>query len=585
MSNTLLTVSPEIDRLGQVLCFVSAKGGTGKTILSATAAYLLMRSDMRVLVIDADFSTRGLSLYLLGSILQSGDLIIRQRNCLAEAVLSEIKVEEVEPLSLLREGIAYQAIISNEKVWKGGVPDDRFLGGVTSSGSEMPPLVINYYNFLNKLCKRFRKEFDYIIIDTRGGYDFTSAAPALVADGYIVVIEADKISVEQVAGFKEKIDEFANMIGDKTGDKKEAFLKGFIINKAIFSPEDMGFPEDLLRRYEAKTFGVIPFDRNAIRAYQLKDVPLSFEKYQDSNFCFYTLKALGRVFSPDLNWRDRHISIKMYDEFASHVRFLWRNRQRVESAQARAPYLLFALVLVATAFYFIYKIPGFAWALNASYILMASFILAAVANAVLRTLARMKEEEKKKLPRRAAAVTGLLMIAGLTYLAVVDIPRNFSKDVLNRRIAELDATLATQRKETESLRQSSGEMATQISFLKTDKGAAEAARASAEQQRDVAQQELVAAINAKAEAQSAYDATQRQLAQLQNRLDNTKQITPEQQAAISSINGIAADLKGSANNYPQLINQCKCPVLERQLKSHEYLINLLVQQSQTLQSH
>ena len=29
---------------GQVLCFVSAKGGTGKTILASTTAYLLLKS-------------------------------------------------------------------------------------------------------------------------------------------------------------------------------------------------------------------------------------------------------------------------------------------------------------------------------------------------------------------------------------------------------------------------------------------------------------------------------------------------------------------------------------------------------------
>jgi Mrp family chromosome partitioning ATPase len=50
--------------LGSVFTFVSPKGGTGKTLLSANTAYLFGKAGKRVVCVDADFSTRGLSLYV-----------------------------------------------------------------------------------------------------------------------------------------------------------------------------------------------------------------------------------------------------------------------------------------------------------------------------------------------------------------------------------------------------------------------------------------------------------------------------------------------------------------------------------------
>ena len=52
--------SPNTDKkpAGRIIAFVSAKGGTGKTVLSATTAYLLIKAGKKVVTIDSDFSTR-----------------------------------------------------------------------------------------------------------------------------------------------------------------------------------------------------------------------------------------------------------------------------------------------------------------------------------------------------------------------------------------------------------------------------------------------------------------------------------------------------------------------------------------------
>lgn len=187
---------------GRVIAFASAKGGTGKTVLAASTALALLRSGKRVLVIDGDFSTRGLSLFVLGDILHTSDLVIRSEECLAEFFLSALKLEDIHPRRIDRNGIEYHILFSNQTLWRSGVPEKAIL-----SDLRLEPH--NYVNGISRLLSHFREEYDYIIIDTRGGYDFTSAVPALLSDTYVIVLEPDRVSLEQIQGFEKATVEFA----------------------------------------------------------------------------------------------------------------------------------------------------------------------------------------------------------------------------------------------------------------------------------------------------------------------------------------------------------------------------------------
>src|SRR5258706_9007148 len=50
----------------EVIAIASGKGGTGKTLIAASLGYALTRAGHRVLMIDSDTGTDGLSLFLLG---------------------------------------------------------------------------------------------------------------------------------------------------------------------------------------------------------------------------------------------------------------------------------------------------------------------------------------------------------------------------------------------------------------------------------------------------------------------------------------------------------------------------------------
>jgi len=455
---------------GQVLAFVSAKGGTGKTILAATASYLLLKAGRRVVTIDADFSTRGLSLYLLGSILQSRELTMRVENCLADALFEKTPISEISPREVRREGLSYQLIVSNRDLWRAGVPDERFLGAPSVGTPESIPLASEYYKFLKELCDRLRQEFDYVIVDTRGGYDFTSAAPAVVADGYVIVLEADAISMDQIRGFKKKIEEYADTLGAPSA------LKGFIINKAISSVDDKVFPEALLRLYEAKTFGTIPADRDAIRAYQSKEIPT--EKAPDSDFACYSLEAIENLISPSLNWNKQGAAA--FEKLGSHIRTMWAARNRADQALRYAPFVNFSVVAIAILFYYLYRYQIFGRALMMFYIALSALVLSSVAGSLIKIFTLLRKSRTTMFWRATLAGGMCLLWIGLAYLTCFRMPNTFSRDELLRRIETQNTLISFQSALINEYEKSKLDMQAQIQFLTTDQQRFSSSDASAQ---------------------------------------------------------------------------------------------------------
>jgi MinD-like ATPase involved in chromosome partitioning or flagellar assembly len=518
------------EALGQVLCFVSAKGGTGKTILSACTAYALLEAGVRVLTIDTDFSTRGLSLFLLGGLLESQELHIKSTHCLADSILDEVDIQDVTPLNIVRGSLEYNVMISNKDVWRGGVPDERFLGGSPHETAEKRVTPLQYFNYLNRLCERFRKEYDYIIIDTRGGYDFTSAAPATIADGYVIVLEADRVSVEQVSGFKKKMDDYASSLDEVYPQKRQSFLKGFIVNKALFSVDDLVFPDALAREYDSKTFGVIPVDKEVIRAYQKKNVP--YEKFPDSDFSYYSLGAIEHLISPSVNWPWREKAKKFY-KFLSSIRSQWEARRRTTFfLQALIPSILILLAILCSIFYLFFKSNSAGYSLQAFYIASTIFVLLSTLGAMLSTLSLMREREWLTTTRKMLGVGFLILLTGLAYLVAFDVPRTFSQGPLLQRVQERDKLIDKQDEQIDMLTRQVSDLSTENQFLRADK----------EQ-----------AANSIEENQNQINELQNQIATLKVQVSSIKRDRDSAQSALSNSEQQATSLRQSLNDCQRKI--------------------------------
>lgn len=488
------------DYEGRVLVFVSAKGGTGKTIVATSTAYLLAKAGKKVIAIDGDFSTRGLSLYLLGSVIDSleAGIEVRDKNSLAEGVLKEIPVEDMTPIPIRREGIAVDLITSNAALWRGGVPDEAFLVP-TNSQTDFDRVSV-YASFLDQLCERFRKEYDYIIIDTRGGYDYSSAIPASLSDGYIMVLEADMISVEQVEGFMKAIQSFSESQSRNVG------LSGFIVNKALFPIDDKVFSEELARRFHGKTFGTIPFDRFAPKAYQIKAIPLAL--YPDSDFSYRCSRTIENLVAPSVNWGSRDIA--NFQNTMGKIRVGWQAKQRLNRALTFGSDVSVPLLIAALALFVTSQLtppgPLSKSLASTAYVGAAIFVIVTSAGLLVGALRRAgtKLGYSGRLVLSAGAV--LLWVAvgiGAFWL----VPRSLSDDVLQERIRAQNLTIGSTARDLAILSDKTRVLLNERNFLRTD-----ANRAQAQLESQMKQSQLNAA-----DAQKTVGALRDQLAALEVR--------------------------------------------------------------------
>jgi cellulose biosynthesis protein BcsQ len=417
-----------------IYAFVSAKGGTGKTVIVASACHLLARAGKKVLAIDTDFSTRGLSLYLLGGATASQNVVLEPRNALAESYFEEVPISDISPRVLTRDGVRYNVLLSNTRLFRGGVPDERFLEAAGGANDGVSLSTKRYWQFLARLCDRFRSEYDYILIDTRGGVDFTSAAPAAIADGYIVITEADALSFDQIPGLRERISDFA-----ERHSPTSPTLAGFIVNKALARPLQEQLGETLSVIHGGRLFGIIPSDPDAVRAYQAKEIP--HEQLPDADFSYFCTIALTALFAPEVNWSSD--AVRQYRQVSGTIVRRWRARRRMRSLIASWPSLQAISIVAILVSYYAYT-QGRLSSILTPYNLLIATVLLSLIVAAFTQIARQRDNERSRLARLLTAcfASTLLLVTG--YVGFTLLPKALRpSNLLAQRTALIEELAST----------------------------------------------------------------------------------------------------------------------------------------------
>ena len=148
--------------MGEVICFLSGKGGTGKTALCAGVATALALSGKQVLCIDCDLGLRNLDIFL--------------------------GLEGTEALSLLdvcSGSYPLSACAVHPKF-----PTLRFLTApVHCAPADIDPAA------LKRLLAEARSQFDFIFLDGPAGIGPAMALPAALADRNVVVTLPDPAAI------------------------------------------------------------------------------------------------------------------------------------------------------------------------------------------------------------------------------------------------------------------------------------------------------------------------------------------------------------------------------------------------------
>ena len=286
----------------ELIAFASGKGGTGKTLLASCLGYALIRAGHRVLMIDADPATDGLSLFLLGpqGMGQIADFVEENTFTGVLSNYQNTRQIKVEPRKINRtgsnrdgdHGLTYEAIISGR-----GLYGDESTGRLVVPDLEQS----SFRDAVGALFSNLRTaaQYDYIIVDTRGGFAFESTDVCALADSFILVTDPDITSFYQDRNLVKRISRAAQDVHSPT------LLRSIIVNRATEGfntdgPVNLDQIESSFRLQLELEFPVklkdthpVPADIEVLLSYKTQRIP--YLAAPASLFSFATLYAFSSI--------------------------------------------------------------------------------------------------------------------------------------------------------------------------------------------------------------------------------------------------------------------------------------------------
>nr|WP_316640146.1 AAA family ATPase [uncultured Roseateles sp.] len=277
----------------EVIAFCSGKGGTGKTSLIAALGYALSYSGHRVLMIDADRATDGFSLFILGPEGTSqvdafaphstfGGILSHYAN--SGSLL--VAAHQVHRLGPGEHELSYEAIISGKGLYGDDNPADGPPSGDWNRQYERPVFQAAVRAMFDQI--RGWQQYDYVLVDTRGGFSFESTDVAAAADSFVIVTEATYTNFYQDRNLVDRISSAALQMGTRS------LLRGIIVNKATDPPE-LSFRNELVREFGVRmddTFSV-SLDVEAAKVYKMQKA--IFLEAPASRFAFDAMQAFQKI--------------------------------------------------------------------------------------------------------------------------------------------------------------------------------------------------------------------------------------------------------------------------------------------------
>ena len=198
----------------KIITFVSGKGGSGKTVLIANLGAYVAKSGYKVLLVDWDFFTRGLSYYIL-----EGMEEIENTAGLMESFEND-DIFNLRPHNVRKN----LDIIVPSKNTKRIFTFEDILKNLTHE-----EIILNW----DKLSSELRNfSYDFVFIDTHSGTEFLSLAPTFFSDNYVIVCEEDRTSWRVSTLVKDTISKYSYEI-----QRNEPQFGGFILNQTIGTPK------------------------------------------------------------------------------------------------------------------------------------------------------------------------------------------------------------------------------------------------------------------------------------------------------------------------------------------------------------
>lgn len=329
----------------KIITFLSPKGGTGKTLIAIHLATMVVRFGGRVLLVDADSATGGLSFYLdRSSILEHRRL--SRRNCLIDTFI-DWKQQKQEGAGLAEEWKLIPDVIvpmtlgtdalqamqkdrkhQNDRKDNGSATivfdivfsaTDGVRGEYFSGASDLESLTSFMELQLEALSRD--EKYDYILIDSRGGHDYLGIAAAKQSSIVLMVYEPNTYAKDQLEKLLWAVQENDSQIRslficNKTIGKWDTRRGQELIDEQRQKKDQPG-NNALVTNLDRNVFS-IPLDPIAVAVYTESSHVDSL--FSSSTFGFRLWQLANAVFLPEKEWLAEktpnltHESFKKFEE-------------------------------------------------------------------------------------------------------------------------------------------------------------------------------------------------------------------------------------------------------------------------------
>jgi cellulose biosynthesis protein BcsQ len=254
----------------KIICFASAKGGTGKTVLSASFAKFLGALNKKVLLIDTDAATNGLTLFYLRRLTEA----------------KKINTDKETPLTGIFEShgdFLPTPIMLDKNI--DFIPATFIL---TQTDTAEPRKL---ESALQQVIKSLGEKYEYIFLDAEAGSDVYAEISIGIADQVVIVSEYDPVSI---AGVDRMKNIFANVM---PYDKR-----WILYNKVL--PE---FARELGKtRIAEKYLPPVPWDEEVVRAFAERKLALDTENGNEHTLAI--VRTIGALLGEEIkneidDWR------------------------------------------------------------------------------------------------------------------------------------------------------------------------------------------------------------------------------------------------------------------------------------------
>lgn len=224
---------------------VSGKGGSGKTLVAVAMAQALANLQYKILLVDADFGTGGLTYYLTFTVFSNSRIGLSEFHHTEQAFSLDGMICSPRPESLDRnEELGLVRLVPTG--------DQRAIEPLDGQTLQ---------RMMNDILQEAATEFDYIIVDCRGGIDPQSIGVCSSCDAIVIVAETDATSIQATQHLVDVL--------SKNDLKRK--VRGFVLNKVMDDPIPLA--KAATSFFRSEYLGSIPFDIDATRCYIQGELP------------------------------------------------------------------------------------------------------------------------------------------------------------------------------------------------------------------------------------------------------------------------------------------------------------------------